>query len=393
MTPTVYINGKFLDQTLTGVQRYARETLLAMDALIAEGELTPEFDLKLLAPAGVPAPSLRAIEFRNVGTLHGHAWEQLELFRASRDGWLWSFGATGPLLKRRQVVTIHDAAVRAVPDAYDIRFRMLYELMLPVLARRTALVMTVSRFSHGEVVRCFGADPARTHVSGEGWQHALRVESDRSVLAAHGLQPQSYVFAVSSVAPHKNFAAIARAMRRLEQSGRPLSLVIAGENTQGHFGNVDMSALRSANFLGHVSDGQLRALYENAALFVFPSLYEGFGLPPLEAMALGCPVVASSAAAIPEVCGDAAVYFDPRDERALADTMTRLLADSDARAELRARGYARLQHHSWTNCAREHLSAMASATTPPSRYATAYSSSTQRGDASGAALKSAEENR
>jgi glycosyltransferase involved in cell wall biosynthesis len=357
MTKQVFINGKFLAQRLTGVQRYALETLLAMDGLIADGQVTTDFELTLLAPEGTVAPKLRAIGFRHVGPFSGHLWEQLTLARASRGALLWSFSALAPLLKQRQAVTIHDAAVRMVPQAYGLAFRALYELMLPVLARRSAQVMTVSEFSRGEIARCFGADARETRVTGEGWQHATRLQADTSILTTHGLAPRSYVFAASSVTPHKNFAVVARAIEALGDRG--LQLVVAGESGHKRFGSVDMSGMRSVKFVGYVSDEQLRALYEQAAVFVFPSLYEGFGLPPLEAMAFGCPVIASSAASIPEVCGDAAAYFEPHDDAQLAGHIERLLSDPSERDRLVARGRERLAHHSWTACAREHLSAMA----------------------------------
>jgi glycosyltransferase involved in cell wall biosynthesis len=350
-----FINGRFLTQRLTGVQRYALETLRALDELLADEthELGRDLELTVLAPPGTSAPPLRRIGFRTVGPLAGNAWEQLTLPWACRGELLISFGPTGPALKKRQVVTIHDAAVHVVPEAFSWKFRLWYRLLLPILARRNPRVMTVSNFAKQEVVRFFGADAERVRVSGEGWQHFARVSSDASILARHGLVPGRYVLAVSSITPHKNFAVVARALRSL--TAPDFDVVVTGGNNGKVFGHIDTSTLAGLKLVGYVSDGELRALYENAAAFVHPSLYEGFGIPPLEAMAMGCPVIASDAAAIPEVCGDAALYFSPRDADALAALMSGLVSDTASRARLVERGRERTARYSWRDAALCHL--------------------------------------
>jgi glycosyltransferase involved in cell wall biosynthesis len=221
------------------------------------------------------------------------------------------------------------------------------------LTARTDNVMTVSQFSKAELVRCFGARPSAIRVSGEGWQHVRRQPADLSILERHGLHAGRFVLAVSSATPHKNFGVITRALARLPGEG--IVLAVAGGDAPGVFADLSLEQRSAVKRLGYVTDGELRALYESAALFVFPSLYEGFGIPPLEAMAHGCPVLASNAAAIPEVCGDAALYFAPQDEAALAYWITRLLREPALRASLRAKGSKQLTKHSWDEAARRHL--------------------------------------
>lgn len=354
---SVFINGRFLTQRTTGVQRYAVQTLLALDHLLGESsENVPSFTV--LAPVGTTAPRLRTIRFRTVGPLRGNAWEQLTLPVAARGGLLLSFAPTGPILKRNQLVTIHDAAVRVVPDAFSVAFRTWYSVLMPALVRRTQRVMTVSEFSRGELVRHFGADPSRTLVTGEGWQHALEPESDPSVLAAHGLKKGRYVLAVSSPARHKNFAVILRAARHLRDPD--VDVVVAGAIDNSVFGASALDGSERCKRVGYVDDRQLRALYENAGCFIYPSLYEGFGIPPLEAMALGCPVLAARSAALPEVCGEAALYFDPEDERGLARLIETVLSDARQRESLASHAAARLSAYSWKACAQRHLSAVCS---------------------------------
>jgi glycosyltransferase involved in cell wall biosynthesis len=364
MRTPIFINGRFLTQRTTGVQRYALETLLAMDDLLASGQ-APELKVTLLAPRGARAPRLKSVAFRTLGGFSGNAWEQVTLPLATHDAWLLSFGPTGPIGKTKQVVTMHDAAVYAVPHAFNVRFRSWYKLLMPALARRLPALMTVSEFSKSELVRYCGADTARVRVAGGSGQHVLRVSPDPDVLARHGLAAGRYVLAVSSVTPHKNFGVIVDAARHLADA--KLTVAVAGAVNHDVFGRTELGAHERLKLLGYVDDAQLVSLYENAAAFIFPSLYEGFGLPPLEAMALRCPVIAASAASMPEVCGDAALYFAPRDAAALARAIERVVADAALREQLVEKGVARARRFSWTECARKHLALLAHLTDTPAR--------------------------
>jgi glycosyltransferase involved in cell wall biosynthesis len=351
--PTLYINGRFLGQRLTGVQRYALETLLALDEELSKAGTARSFDAVVLAPPGTPAPALRSLAFRCQGPFRGQLWEQLTLPVLTRGGFLLGFCPTGPLLKNAQVVTIHDAAVYRVPESYGRLFRSWYKFLLPRLARQSALVMTVSEFAKSELIATLDVTAERVRVSGEGWQHLERIAPQVSVLEKHGLKPGGYVLSVSSLAPHKNFRVIARALEHLKDCG--LTVVVAGAVDERVFDGSTEAALQSLELVGYVSDQELRALYEHAAMFVHPSYYEGFGIPPLEAMASGCPVLASNAGALPEVCGDAALYFHPDDPLELAALIRRLWSDPAERAALVQRGHDRLRAHSWTGTAHCHL--------------------------------------
>jgi hypothetical protein len=162
---TVFINGRFLTQRMTGVQRYAREALIALDRRLSAGLEGADLRCVLLAPPGTASPPLSAIEFREVGHLRGHAWEQLSLARATRGELLFSFWATGPLLKTRQVVTIHDAALYAAPRAFSLRSRSWHKLLLGQLSPRVPLVLTVSDFSKRELTRHFGCTADKVRVT------------------------------------------------------------------------------------------------------------------------------------------------------------------------------------------------------------------------------------
>ena len=352
---TLYINGRFLTQRVTGVQRYAHEVLLALDALLAEDPERVEFALEVLAPEGTVFPALRAIRTRAVGPFGGNLWEQVTLPSFVGQAPLFSFSATGPLFKTSQMVTVHDASVAAVPQAFSWRFRAWYQVLLRVLSRRAAGVVTVSEFSRRELVRHFGCEPHKLRVATEGWQHVVRPTADAELLATHSLTPHRYVLAVSSPTPNKNFALVVSALKQLGHTD--FDVVIAG--------SADTSVLRGAlprservKYVGYVSDAELRALYEHAGVFVYPSLYEGFGIPVLEAMACGCPVIASNAASLPEVCGDAALYVSPRDGKGLASAIERVMTDEVERQRLIRAGRRRIASFSWANAAERNLAFM-----------------------------------
>lgn len=364
MPTTCYINGRFLTQRVTGVQRYSRELLLALDRLLGD-EQAPSERFVLLTPPGADAFPLEHVEVRQVGRLRGHLWEQVSLARASRGGLLVGFSATGPAVRAHQVVTVHDASVHAAPDGFSWAFRTWYRWLIGWLGRRVRLVVTVSAFSKGELATHFGIDPGRIRVATEGHEHILRLPPDPTLLRSVELRTGRYVLAVSSHAPNKNFRLIVDAIGLL---GEPtFDVVIVGGDDTRVFGDSPLPDLPHVHLVGYVGDAQLRALYEGAELFIFPSVYEGFGLPPLEAMACGCPVVASDAASLPEVCGDAAAYIPPHDARRLADVVTALLDDPGRLAELRSAGLARAAGFTWEAAARRNLELVREAAGLPDR--------------------------
>jgi glycosyltransferase involved in cell wall biosynthesis len=346
---SVYINGRFLTQGVTGIQRYARETLLCMDALLDNVTAWPPGTAFIvLAPPGTTFPPLRNIGVKCVGRLGGHAWEQFELAWFARKGLLFSFGFTGPLLHPRQITTVHDAAVVRIPEAYTAKFRLWYTFMVRWLVRRAPMTMAVSQFSKGEAVACFGARPDRVTVTTEGWQHLDRIEADDRILDRHQLRGKEFALAVSSATPNKNFGAIVEAIDLMG----PLAprCVVAGSTNSVIFRRAGVDSQRMTE-LGYVSDGELKALYQSATCFVFPSFYEGFGIPPLEAMSCGCPVLASTAEAIKEVCGTAALYFDPKQPGQLALRLGELFNNPQRAADLAAAGRARAEGYTWQGAA------------------------------------------
>jgi glycosyltransferase involved in cell wall biosynthesis len=251
---------------------------------------------------------------------------------------------TAPLFHKNQATIIHDVAPARVPHSYGRLFRAWYRFMTPIIYSGSASICTVSHFSREELSSLFGVRPDIC-VLPEGTDHMHRIKADPSVLDRHNLRQRPYVFAVSSLAAHKNFSAVGRAIHLLGDPG--FDVAVAGAENPKVFGHAGEDLPPFIRKLGYVSDAELKALYENAGCFIFPSIYEGFGLPPVEAMSCGCPVIASNAASIPEVCGQAAQYFDPFDAGMLADTLRRVMADSRLRAQMRLDGLRRAADLRW----------------------------------------------
>lgn len=345
--PTIYVNGRFLSQKMTGQQRFSRELLAGFDRWLDEdAENRAALRFVVLAPPGAPTDlGTRHVEVREVGSLQGHLWDQIDLPRHALGGVLLSMCGTGPLLHPRHVITIHDAAPFANPENFTRKFRAVYSVLVPLLAKAARRVVTVSEFSKAELVRYCGIAAGKIDVVGNGGDHILRAPSDASVLAEYGLDGRRYVFAVGSNSVNKNFGLVVEAFNRLQRDD--LVLAVAGGQNSSVFAACPVRDTANVVRLGYVSDGALRALYENAMCFVLPSLYEGFGIPPVEAMLCGCPVIVSNAAALVETSGDGALICDPHDPDGLASQITSLADDAVLHAEMRSRGLARGRRFTW----------------------------------------------
>jgi glycosyltransferase involved in cell wall biosynthesis len=355
LSTRIFINARFLTQPITGVQRYAIEVTKAWDKLIDRGEIDAgKFDVALLAPEGVKEDfHLKHIPLRRGGYLNGHAWEQFELPSMARNHPLISMCNAAPALKRNQVVTIHDASVFACPETYPPVFRTWYRMLLRGLGRSARIIITDSDFSRSELVRYGVCDERKirvVHLSGE---HILEVPLDESVVSRNRLEERPFLLAVSSITPNKNFKSLLKAIELLEN--QDFDVVIAGGTNPSIFSGSEKAAVRRAKYLGRVTDGELRALYSRAACFVYPSFYEGFGLPPVEAMACGCPVIVSRAASMPEVCGDAALYCDPHSPENIASVVNRLMNDLSLQARMRRRGVEHSASLTWGQTALQTL--------------------------------------
>ena len=350
---TCYINGRFLSQEATGVQRYAEELVKTLDTMIDDGGIDAgKMRFILLTPAGlIRTIGLKHIPTRVAGHLSGHLWEQLELPRYARRGLLINLCNTGPVLSPHQMVTIHDAGFMAMPESYSRSFRTWYRLLLRRLGRTADVIVTVSDFSRTELIERLSISPARLHVIRHGREHFERLTADDTVITRHHLEQRPFLLAVSSRSPRKNFAAIVKAMSGPKLRG--IKIVIAGGANPRVFGDEPERMPEHVHHLGYVTDEELKSLYRHAMAIIYPSLYEGFGLPPLEAMACGCPVIVSDIPPHHEVCGDAAIYCDPLSPDDIAEKIALVMNDPELRRQMQASGFEQARTFSWRQSAAE----------------------------------------
>ena len=348
----IAINGRFLTQSTTGVQRYARELIQALDTLL---DNHPDVSITVLSPRlfGTP-PAWRNIKLRQVGRLHGHAWEQFELPWYSRGKTLFCPGNTAPVISllggQSVIVTVHDLSYKYFPEAYHPAFRLWYSFIIPLILYRARAVITVSQSERRAIVAHYPRAAQHLHaISNGGLPAGFTVETNKAA-APRG----EYILYVGSFSKRKNFSRMLDAACRLARKRRFHFLFVGGTSNSlaAPAASIPADLAAYITLVDAVNDtASLVTYYQNAACFLFPSLYELSGLPPVEAMACGCPVVVSDIPALKERCGDAVIYCDPRDVDSITLAVERIMDDEDLRSRLRVLGKQHATRYSWEACA------------------------------------------
>ncbi len=357
----VVINARFLTQELRGVQRFAEQVSLALQARRP--------DLVFVCPDRIRMhDTAKRLNVQTIGRHGGHLWEQLDLPRyLHRQGspLLVSLSATAPLLYRNQIATHHDITYARHPESYTWAFRTSYRVMTPILLRHLKSLITVSDFSRREIADFYGFPKERILV-------VPNAVSEEFHPAVPGRRREGYLLAVSSPSSHKNFTRMIQAFLQLKGHDRVQLRIVGAAN--GIFSDPSLERVASSDkrirFLGRLSDEELIVQYQGATAFVFPSLYEGFGIPPLEAQACGCPVLAANAASIPEVLQSSALYFDPLDVEHITQAMNLVLTNQCIRQQLRTLGLHNVSRFDWKRSAElisERIDTLL--TTKPQRHA------------------------
>jgi glycosyltransferase involved in cell wall biosynthesis len=351
---TIAFNGKFIGAAPTGVHKVAEQLVAATDALIA-GQSGDGIDCALVVRDRVEIPAYSNIscvrESRWVRKMHRIAWEQCYLPLARRRDFILNLCNLGPLFHRDSATMIHDAQVYSAPESYSLRFRLWYKSLYFFIGKRHKIIFTVSEFSKRELVRYGIAHPDKIFVVHNGCDHVLQVQPDASQLAVLNLEPRHYVLALANTQKHKNIGLLLKAFA--DEQLADVDLVLFGGATRADFINLGHAVPPNVRFTGRITDAELVGLMANAGALAFPSLTEGFGLPPLEAMALGCPVVCSPLGALPEVCGEAALYTDPFDPDAWRLNIRTVLNDEAVRQSLITAGIRQAGAFTWKRAARD----------------------------------------
>ncbi len=361
-----------------GMEVYARELIPRLLAAAPELRFTAFINREAAhARAGpwgelLPAITLPVSSRSRVQWVLGEQTLLPAMAARARVGLVHSLASTAPLWGPfRRIATVHDLIYARFPEAHPgLRDRGM-RVLVPAAARRSDRVIAISRSTRDDLVTLLGLAPGKIDVIAEapGTAGAVPALSEQQARERFGLGAREVVLSLSAKRPHKNLARLIGALARIEDQRRPL-LVLPGYRTWHETELRERAATLGVSddvrFLSWIGEDELEGLWALARAFVFPSLYEGFGLPVLEAMARGVPVACSNTSSLPEVAGDAALMFDPYDETAIAAAIEVLLAqDERTRARTRACGSARAEQFSWQRTALETLASYARALGSP----------------------------
>lgn len=337
----------------TGVQRVAEQLIIAFDRLLQRDQkLANAIHAALLMPRNA-LRSLPEVSFEQKRSqlLTGRLWEQLELPFLSNKSLLISLCNQAPLWAKPGITMIHDAQVFLTPSSYSLPFRLWYQRSLPMIGAKSKKVLTVSNYSKGQLSHWGIAPAEKISVIYNGVEHILSIDADDTILSRLDLKPNQFSVGLSNVQAHKNLKTVIEAYSRpaLQSS----KLVLFGGASKKEFELAGIFVPNNVVFAGFVTQAELRSLLSNAKAMVFPSLTEGFGLPPLEAMILGTPAICAPCGALPEVCGNAAAYADPDDPEAWETELLRLAARNvEEHSNQSAACTAHAQAFSWDRAAR-----------------------------------------
>lgn len=330
----ITVNTRTLGNHLTGAQRYTLELLSRFRGKIQE--VNP----------GHPLSGVR-----------GHAWEQFILPIKVKGDLLWSPSNTGPLVCERQVVTLHDVTPMDHPEWLNPRFAAWYRFLTPRLVGRVRSIITVSEFTKQRIVAYCPEAESKIHVVHNGVDamfHPIEVDLIQRTRERLHIPSPHYLVALGSLEPRKNLPRLLQAWAMIQgKISDDVWLVMTGAHGRRLvYGEVSFENLPPrVHFTGHVPDELLPALYSGAIAAPYLSLYEGFGFPPLEAMACGTPILTGNLTSLPEVVGDAGIMVDPYDVEAIADRLKNLIEDSVQRDDLRLAGLKRAKQFSWDKAA------------------------------------------
>lgn len=301
----VVVNGRFLGMRITGVQRFAFEVVSALDKIVQPGQY------EIAVPQNVnPSIELRNIRVVHVGRLKNRLWEHisLPLYAKKQNAVVLSLCNVAPLLNPG-IATILDMKIFAHPEFFSRKFVLWYRLLFRNIALRSKRILTISEFSKDEIQKYYKNLAGKVSIVPCAWQHLEKIKIDENAIEKYSLKSKGYFFSMSSLDPNKNFKWIATVAQRNPEQ---VFAIAGGMNANVFSNKFDYDVPENLKFLGYVSDEEAKALMQNCKAFLFPSFYEGFGIPPLEAMSTGANVVVSDIPVMHEIFGNTVHYVDPR---------------------------------------------------------------------------------
>jgi len=342
----IYINSRFLTQKITGSQRFAIEISRKLKKLLPEA--------RFVSPKNIIHYDIaKELEVESFGRLTGHLWEQIELplyLRRKGSPLLLNLVNTAPIFYENKITVIHDISWKHFPKYFSKSFYFWYGFIIPRVAKTSKIIFTVSNFSREDISKELQIDLSK-------------IETVYNAISENftflNLEKEKIILSVASLHYYKNLEGLIKAFIFLKNKNNffDYKLVLVGGYNKNVFSKTNLFELSKNRddivFTGYLSDEKLVEYYNKASLFVFPSFFEGFGIPPLEAMACGCPCVVSNAASLPEVCGDSAYYVNPYDVEDIAKGIEKVLSDEKLREDLIKKGFENIKRFSWEESARK----------------------------------------
>ncbi len=359
---TLAVNARFLTQTVSGTQRFAinisrelkrlqPETRFLSPPNIKNQQVATELETKIIGARNYQI-------YKKLKLPADHLWEQFDLpHHLARHGYprLLNLVNLAPYLYTNNVITIHDIVFRLHPQYFSKKFAFLYNTLVPRLARRARHIITVSQHSKSDICNHLLIPPDKVSVV----YNAANLKHSTSEQAPP--YPWPYILSVGALEPRKNIPRLIAAFQQLKDEN--LRLIIVGENTSHIFKNISNSKPDEEHlqqiknnrivFTGYLKDQELTNLYTHAIAFCYPSLYEGFGLPPLEAQACDCPVLVSNRTSLPEIFGSSALYCDPEDTDDIANKLRTLIGDQKLQTKLKNAGKKNRCRFNWNRSAKK----------------------------------------
>ena len=332
----IYINGRFLEDNISGIGKFALSIINQIDRQNIENVI-------LLIPPKVKNDFIfENIKVKSIGFFSGNIWEQLELPYYSYDGVLLSLCSRGPAIKKKQLLTIHDAATEITPDRFPLRFRLMIKFLYIIMKNRVGIITTVSKKSREDIVDKFNISAEKIRITYNGIDKFV---PDNRIIEQLKLNNIPFILSVGGT-ENKNIEGIVSSLKYIRND---IKYVCVGELCKKYHSLVKENERIIET--GYIKDEELFALYRHAICLVFPSFYEGFGIPPLEAMSMGCPVVSSNISALKEIYGDSVLYCNPNDSADIADNINKLVNNVYLKEKLIDKSLACLKKYSWKESA------------------------------------------
>ncbi|WP_299713022.1 glycosyltransferase family 1 protein [uncultured Tenacibaculum sp.] len=333
----VIINARFLTQKITGVQRYAIEISKQLPEFIGKEKVV------FVAPKSplINADELIDKEVIQFGAFKGNLWEQVDLFlflKKNKKSILINFSGISPVFLKRKIMYLHDLAFKHYPKSFSYAFAKAYNLLIPIAVKNAKNIITVSNYVRKDI------------------QNHLKTKKIDVVYASHSnffkllnKKREKIILSVSSIDPRKNINRVIEAFNKIDSD---YTLVFVGAESKS-FSSVKVSSSKKVIFTGYINDQELLSLYNKASIFIYASLFEGFGIPPLEAQACGCPCIVSNKSSLPEVYGDSVIYCDPYSVDAIKEKLNFLIKNKKERELLAMKGFENVKCYSWDTSAKK----------------------------------------